>query len=109
MGYDDIDLARFITPQLTTMAVDKLGMGRLALTMLLHRLEFPGDGLVQAVVRTALVERGSVARRAVDDRRTRGYRGRRASERAPSRVAAVARLRPAARRGSRSGGRGRCR
>jgi LacI family transcriptional regulator len=71
VGYDDIDLARFITPQLTTMAVDKLGMGRLALTMLLHRLEFPGDGLVQAVVRTALVERMSVARRAADDRRNR--------------------------------------
>ena len=52
VGYDDIDLARFVTPQLTTMAVDKLGMGRLALTMLLHRLEFPGDGFVQAVVRT---------------------------------------------------------
>jgi LacI family transcriptional regulator len=64
VGYDDIDLARFVTPQLTTMAVDKLGMGRLALTILLHRLEFPGDALVQAVVRTSLVERGSVANRA---------------------------------------------
>lgn len=61
VGYDDIDLARFVTPQLTTLAVDKLGMGRLALTLLLHRLEFPDDALVQAVVRTSLVERGSVA------------------------------------------------
>ena len=72
VGYDDIDLARFVTPQLTTMAVDKLGMGRLALTMLLHRLEFPGDGFVQAVVRTALVERATVASRVVDDRRGAG-------------------------------------
>ena len=69
VGYDDIDLARFITPQLTTMAVDKLGMGRLALTLLLHRLEFPGDALVQAVARTSLVERGSVVQRMIDDQR----------------------------------------
>lgn len=61
MGYDDIDLARFVTPQLTTMAVDKLGMGRLALSLLMQRLEFPGDGLVQAIIRTTLVERGTVA------------------------------------------------
>ena len=102
IGYDDIDLARFVTPQLTTMAVDKLGMGRLALTLLLHRLEFPGDGFVQAVVRTALVERarrwrpstiavGPVPRWRAPDPGGRAHGGGQ----------------PGATRGSRSGARGR--
>lgn len=60
VGYDDIDLARFVSPQLTTMAVDKLGMGRLAVTLLLHRLEFGQGAMTQAFLRPRLVERGSV-------------------------------------------------
>lgn len=60
VGYDDIDLARYVTPQLTTMAVDKLGMGRLAVTLLLHRLEFGQGAMTQAFLRPRLVERGSV-------------------------------------------------
>ena len=60
VGYDDIDLARYVTPQLTTMAVDKLGMGRLAVTLLLHRLEFAQDAMTQAFIRPRLVERSSV-------------------------------------------------
>jgi LacI family transcriptional regulator len=58
-GYDDIDLARFVTPQLTTMSVDKLGMGRLAVTILLHRLEFPHGAATQTLIRPRLMERGS--------------------------------------------------
>lgn len=60
VGYDDIDLARFVSPQLTTMAVDKLGMGRLAVTLLLHRIEFTQAAVIQALIRPRLVERGSV-------------------------------------------------
>lgn len=60
VGYDDIDLARFVSPQLTTMAVDKLGMGRLAVTLLLHRMEFGEAAVTQAFTRPRLVERGSV-------------------------------------------------
>ena len=63
VGYDDIDLARFVTPNLTTMAVDKLGMGRLAVTLLLHRLEYPQAAMTQAFIRPRLVERGSVRAR----------------------------------------------
>lgn len=65
VGYDDIDLARFVTPQLTTMAVDKLGMGRLAVTLLLHRLEFGQAAMTQAFIRPRLVDRASVRRIAV--------------------------------------------
>lgn len=60
VGYDDIDLARHVSPSLTTMAVDKLGMGRLAVMLLLHRMEFPDGHVVQAALRPRLVERRSV-------------------------------------------------
>jgi DNA-binding LacI/PurR family transcriptional regulator len=60
VGYDDIDPARFVSPRLTTMAVDKLGMGRLAVTLLLHRLEFAQSAVTQTFIRPHLVERGSV-------------------------------------------------
>ena len=62
VGYDDIDLARYVSPQLTTMAVDKLGMGRLAVTLLLYRLEFGQAAMTQAFIRPHLVERASVRR-----------------------------------------------
>jgi LacI family transcriptional regulator len=58
-GFDDIDLARFVTPQLTTMAVDKLEMGRLAVTILLHRLEYPHGAVSQTLIRPRLMERSS--------------------------------------------------
>ncbi len=61
VGYDDIDLAAFVAPPLTTMAVDKIGMGRLAVTLLLHRLEHPAGAVSQTLIRTRLVERESVA------------------------------------------------
>jgi LacI family transcriptional regulator len=57
MGYDDIDLAGFVHPALTTMAVDKVGMGRLAVTLLAHRLEFGKECVTQTLVRPTLVER----------------------------------------------------
>lgn len=60
VGYDDIDLARHVSPPLTTMAVDKLGMGRLAVALLLHRMELPDGHVVQASLRPRLVERRSV-------------------------------------------------
>ena len=60
IGYDDIGLAQHVTPSLTTMHVDKRGMGRLATQLLLNRIRFPQMGRVQTVVRPYLVERNSV-------------------------------------------------
>lgn len=60
IGFDDIDLASFITPPMTTMAVDKAGMGRLAVTLLLHRLEFEDESVTSTLVRPHLIERQSV-------------------------------------------------
>jgi LacI family transcriptional regulator len=60
VGFDDIDMASFITPALTTMAVDKVGMGRLAVTLLAHRLEVGEECVTATLVRPQLIERGTV-------------------------------------------------
>jgi LacI family transcriptional regulator len=60
VGYDDIDLAGCVTPSLTTMHVDKLGMGELAVQLLVNRIEHPESNLVRAIVRPRLIERSSV-------------------------------------------------
>lgn len=41
VGFDDIDVARLLTPALTTMAVDKVGMGRVGVQMLINRAQMP--------------------------------------------------------------------
>ena len=60
VGFDDIDLAGFVSPALTTMAVDKVGMGRIAVTLLAHRLDLGKDCVTQTLVRPRLVQRQSV-------------------------------------------------
>lgn len=60
MGFDNISLAQHVTPALTTMRIDKMGMGRLATQLLLNRIVHPEMGQVRAVIRPSLVERESV-------------------------------------------------
>jgi LacI family transcriptional regulator len=60
VGFDDIDLASFISPPLTTMAVDKMGMGRLAVTLLAHRLDVGEECVTSTLIRPQLIERKSV-------------------------------------------------
>jgi DNA-binding LacI/PurR family transcriptional regulator len=60
VGFDDIDLAAMITPSLTTMAVDKIGMGRLAVTLLLHQLEMERSCATTTLIKPTLVERETV-------------------------------------------------
>lgn len=60
IGFDNIALAQHITPPLTTMRIDKMGMGRLAAQLLLNRLEFPEAAKVQTVIHPHLIERQSV-------------------------------------------------
>ncbi len=57
VSFDDIDTAQYLTPALTTMRVDKVGMGRMAVQLLINRLEFPDSSLVTTVLRPRLVER----------------------------------------------------
>ena len=61
IGFDNIDLAQHTTPPLTTMLVDKVGMGRLAAQLLINRIEYPAAAHVCAWIRPTLVERQSVA------------------------------------------------
>lgn len=60
VGYDDIDLACRVSPPLTTMQVDKVGMGRMAVQLLINRVQYPESGLVRAVMPPRLLERDSV-------------------------------------------------
>jgi LacI family transcriptional regulator len=60
IGFDDIDLSAFVSPSLSTMAVDKVGMGRIAVTLLAHRLEIGAGGVTQTLVRPQLIDRESV-------------------------------------------------
>ncbi len=61
VGFDDIDLARHVTPTLTTMHVDKAAMGRLALLLLNSRFEAPEAERDTVILRPRLIERESVA------------------------------------------------
>ncbi len=62
IGFDDDLLAGHITPALTTMQVDKVGMGRLAVSLLVNRVQFPDAAQVVARMRPRLIERESVRR-----------------------------------------------
>jgi DNA-binding LacI/PurR family transcriptional regulator len=61
MGFDDIDLSAMYAPSLTTISVDKAGMGREAVRLLDRLIEqeaAPAEGVELA---TGLIERGSTA------------------------------------------------
>ena len=60
VGFDDIDLARIIAPPLTTIAVDKPGIGRLAVTLLLHQIEVGKECGTTTLMKPTLVERATV-------------------------------------------------
>jgi LacI family transcriptional regulator len=60
IGFDDIDPSKSAQPPLTTMHVDKFGMGMLAVQLLLNRVEYPESNPVTTVIHPHLVERQSV-------------------------------------------------
>ncbi|MBN1810580.1 MAG: LacI family DNA-binding transcriptional regulator [Anaerolineae bacterium] len=60
IGFDDIDPAKSTSPSLTTMHVDKIGMGMLAVQLLVNRVEYPESNPVTTVIHPHLVERQSV-------------------------------------------------
>jgi LacI family transcriptional regulator len=60
VGFDDIDAAGYVTPALTTMHVDKVNMGRLAVRALLQRAQLPAFPPVTHSLPVELVERESV-------------------------------------------------
>ena len=62
MGYDDIELARYMTPPLTTIHQPKDELGELAIDTLIHRLKTPGASQQRLVLTPELIERQSVVR-----------------------------------------------
>ena len=61
IGFDNIELAQHTHPPLSTMRVDKTGMGRLAAQLLLNRIEYPAAAPVHALIHPQLIRRQSVA------------------------------------------------
>jgi len=61
MGFDDIDLSAQMQPGLTTMAIDKVSMGRLAIDLLDFRLASPRAATAIVTLVPRLVVRESVA------------------------------------------------
>ncbi|MHB8064152.1 MAG: LacI family DNA-binding transcriptional regulator [Ruminiclostridium sp.] len=67
MGFDDIETARNVTPELTTMRVQKELMGKRAVCKLLEKID-GGDGLAEKILLSAsLVKRESVKQNEVLD------------------------------------------
>lgn len=60
MGYDDIELARYMSPPLSTIHQPKDELGELAIDTLIHRLSNPDVSQQTLVLTPELVPRGSV-------------------------------------------------
>ena len=61
VGFDDIEATGLVRPRLTTVAVDKQAMGRMAVTLLRHRIGHPDDPAFTQVQHARLVLRESTA------------------------------------------------
>lgn len=59
VGYDDIELARYLTPPLTTIHQPKDELGKLAVDVLIHRMSSPELGQQRLRLTPELVIRGS--------------------------------------------------
>ncbi len=57
VGFDDIDEAKAARPRLDTVAVDKAAMGRLAATLLRHRIDHPNDPAFTVTQKASLINR----------------------------------------------------
>lgn len=60
IGYDDIELARYMTPPLTTIHQPKDELGELAIDVLIHRITQPGQKQQRIQLTPELIIRGSV-------------------------------------------------
>jgi DNA-binding LacI/PurR family transcriptional regulator len=61
VGLDDIELASYASPPLTTIHVPKVEMAELAMRTLIDRVDRPSNMSINMVLPTQLIERGSCA------------------------------------------------
>jgi LacI family transcriptional regulator len=60
IGFDNINMVQFTTPPITTICVDRVALGQIAVQLLLDRIKFPGRPVIKVTIGVELVERGSV-------------------------------------------------
>jgi DNA-binding LacI/PurR family transcriptional regulator len=61
IGFDDIESARHVTPELTTIRVNKESMGAAAVRTLITRSMNPDMAITTTIIRVELIERGSTS------------------------------------------------
>ncbi|NWG17941.1 MAG: LacI family DNA-binding transcriptional regulator [Chloroflexi bacterium] len=61
IGFDDLHMAGIISPPLTTIQIDKLLMGRIAMEHLQRQISQPDQTTITIRIHVRLIERGSVA------------------------------------------------
>ncbi len=61
VGFDDVSMATLTFPPLTTVNVDRIAFGRLAVELLMSRVQSPGRPAVRCTMAVNMVERASVA------------------------------------------------
>ncbi|EGT83128.1 transcriptional repressor PurR [Haemophilus quentini] len=61
MGYDDIELARYLSPPLSTICQPKAELGKLAVEALLQRIKNPNENYRTLVLEPTCILRGSIS------------------------------------------------
>ena len=62
IGFDNIVTGNFTTPPISTIHVDRTSLGKIAVQLLINRINNPERALIRTIVGTSLVERASVSR-----------------------------------------------
>ena len=63
IGFDDIEVSRYVKPGLTTIRQDKMGMGHSAAELLLQMVNEPNGPSLPVILPVTLVERESCRKR----------------------------------------------
>ncbi|MCB0172852.1 MAG: LacI family DNA-binding transcriptional regulator [Anaerolineae bacterium] len=60
VGFDNINMVQFTNPPITTVCVDRVTMGQVAVQLLLDRIKFPDRPVMKVTMGVKLIERASV-------------------------------------------------
>ena len=62
IGFDNIITGNYTTPPITTIHVDRTSLGKLAIQLIINRINNPERGIIRTIVGTKLIERASVSK-----------------------------------------------